>query len=473
MAVAAATRPDPVKARLAAWRADPVLFVREAIRATPQPWQADALRAIRDNDRVAIRSGHGVGKSAMLAWAILWWHCTRFPAKTAASAPTAHQLEDILWSELATWHRRLPAALAGQFRITSDSMVMNGEEKTSFAVARTARKEQPEAFQGFHSPNMLFIADEASGIEDIIFEVGQGAMSTVGAKTVMTGNPTRSSGYFFDAFHKARAQWQTMKVACADSTLVKPSYADEVALAFGRDGNVYRVRVLGDFPLAEDDVVIPLHLCEAALNREVKADKAFRVVWGVDVARFGDDRSALAKRRGNVLLEPVLSWHGLDIMQTVGRIVDIFKATDDQDKPSEIVVDAIGLGAGVADRLNELGMPARGLNVGEAPSAKGRYLRKRDELYFAAREWFDDRDCVIPEDDALIAELTSAKYTIESSGKVRVERKDEMKKRGLRSPDLADAFIMTFAGGLDRVADRTMDKFRSRLHTRRHSAWAA
>ena len=186
-------------------RDNPAEFVKQVIGATPEPWQIDALNAIRDGDRVAIRSGHGVGKSAMMSWLILWWLSTRFPAKIAATAPTAHQLDDVLWGEVAKWHRSMVNPFfRDQLEVKNDRVYLKDAPNESFAVARTARKEQPEAFQGFHSDNMLFLVDEASGVEDIIFEVGEGAMSTQGAKTLMVGNPTRTSGYFYDAFHKGR-----------------------------------------------------------------------------------------------------------------------------------------------------------------------------------------------------------------------------------------------------------------------------
>jgi hypothetical protein len=385
----------------------------------------------------------------LLAWIVLWWLLTRGPAKVACTAPTAHQLKDVLWAEIAKWHRCLPDYFKAQLTVTSDAVTLTDAPTMSFAVARTARPEAPEAFQGFHADHMLFLVDEASGVEDIIFETGEGAMSTPGAKTIMAGNPTRTSGYFFDAFHKMRDRWSRFKVGCADSSLVAADYAADMAKRYGSESNIYKVRVLGEFPESEDDVVIPLYLAEAAINREVELVKSMRPVWGLDVARFGDDRSALAKRQGNHLFE-VKSWHGLDLMQTVGRVADEFLDTELDERPGEILVDVIGLGAGVVDRLRELNLPdvsIRGINVGEARSqdAKDRYMRLRDELWFRLRDWLDAGDCRLPDDDELIAELTGLKFTYTSSGKLQVEAKSDAKKRGIRSPDLADAAVLTFA----------------------------
>lgn len=457
------------------WLADPTTFVTEVLGVKDiEVWQLKVLKALPENDRIAIRSGHGVGKSAFLAWVILWWMVTHYPTKIPCTAPTAHQLSDVLWAEVAKWHRKMASPFKEWIEVKSDSVELVAAPLESFAVARTARKENPDAFQGFHADHLCFLVDEASGVEEIIFEVGQGAMSTPGAKTLMAGNPTKTSGTFFNAFHVNRRRWWTMRVSSLDSTRVSPDYAEEVAETYGIDSNVYRVRVLGEFPTGEDDSVIPVHLCESALVREVEPSEAYNVVWGLDVARFGDDATALAKRRGNVLLEPVKVWRGIDLMQTVGRVVDEFRTTYDDMKPSEIIVDVIGLGAGVVDRLNELKLAGvRGLNVGEMPASKERFSRKRDELWFQGREWLDKRDCKLPDDDALIAELIGPKYSFLSNGKLKVESKDDMKKRGLKSPDRADAFLLTLAGGLEINENVHMDKYQKAYRRRkRGSAWA-
>lgn len=419
------------------------------------------MDAVVSHDRIAIKSGHGVGKSAWESWLILWWHVTRFPAKTAATAPTSHQLQDILWAEVAKWHRSMKEPFKSWLVVKSDKIELADAPDESFAVARTARKEEPEAFQGFHSDNMLFLVDEASGVEDIIFEVGQGAMSTPGAKTVMAGNPTRTSGYFHDAFHRQRARWWTRTVSCFDSARVSKEYPEEIAEKYGSDSNIYRVRVLGEFPLSEDDVVIPLHLCEAALARDIKPVTNLKTVWGVDVARFGSDRTALAKRCGNMQIEPIKSWRGKDTMQVAGLIKMEYEDTfPTSERPSEILVDVIGIGAGVVDRCRELDLPVRGVNVAESASVSERFMRLRDELWFKARDWLEARDARLADDDALVSELTAVKYEITSGGKVKVESKDDMKKRGVESPDLADAWCLTFAGGLDRFDDHELDRYR-------------
>jgi hypothetical protein len=330
-------------------------------------------------------------------------------------------------------------------------MELISDPRQSFAVARTARKEQPEAFQGYHSPNMLFIIDEASGVDDIIFEVGRGAMSSKGAKTIMTGNPTRTNGYFYNAFHSMHAFWKTMKVGCEDSTMVSKAYIEESKEEYGEDSNAYRVRVLGEFPVEGDDVIVPLYLVEAAASRHVEG--VGEEIWGLDVARFGDDRNALAKRQGNVLKEPIRWWRDKTLMQTCGIVVDEYKNATK--KPVVIFVDVIGLGAGVVDRLAEQGLPVQGINVAETPAFGDKFMRLRDELAWAVRDWFFQLDCSIPDDGAFIGEVTLDTYTYTSGGKIKAEGKDEVKKRTAKtasskgkSPDLLDSFRLTFATGI-------------------------
>jgi hypothetical protein len=281
----------------------------------------------------------------------------------------------------------------------------------------------------------------------------------------MAGNPTRTSGFFYDTHHSLRNRWHTMHVSCLDVPRAQ-GHIEDIRAKYGDSSNAWRVRVLGEFPTANDETVIPLELVLGAVGRNVSALE-YHPVWGVDVARFGDDRTALAKRQANKLLEPVRWWNSADLMATAGRIKAEYDETHYDMRPSQILIDAIGLGAGVYDRCKELGLPVRAVNVGEAAATRETYMRLRDELWFKARDWFQERWCSVPQDDALIAELTAPTYTFTSTGKLVVESKADMKKRGMRSPDLADAFLLTFACG-----ERRKERYR-RPEPRNYSAWAA
>jgi len=430
---------------IAALRADPALFVETVLQATPQKWQRKALDAIAKHDRVAIKSGHGVGKTAFESWVVLWWLMTHYPCKVAVTANSAHQLSDVLWTEIDRWARNMPSAFKDLLEFKSDKISLKGATD-SFAVARTSRRENPESLAGFHSPHMLFVVEEASGVPNVIFETASGALSTPGAKIIMCGNPTRSDGYFYDAFHNDRDKWHCITVSCEEGEYVDPKFIDEMAQKYGAESNVFKVRVLGEFPTQSDDVLLPLHLIEDAVTRDVEAGPTTPVVWGLDVARFGGDRSALAKRQGNVLVEPIKTWQNKDLMELAGIVLSEYDAVPYSMRPQAIYIDAIGLGAGLADRLRELDMPAVAVSVSETASLKDRFNRLRDELFWGAREWFEARDCHIPDDGTLMAELSGIRYKYLSTGKLKVESKDEMKRRGQRSPDVADAFVLTFAG---------------------------
>lgn len=417
---------------------------------TIDKYQKEILDQVsRGERRIAVRSGHGVGKTTVIAWILTWWICVKFPQKAVCTAPTSKQLFDALAAETITWMRKLPPALLALLEIKTDEINLKSAPTESFISFRTSRPETPEAMAGIHAPWVLLIADEASGIPEQVFEAAIGSMSGHNATTILAGNPVRTAGMFFNVFRKPEMAhlWAKHHISCIGHPRVGQDFIDFVAAEYGIESNAYRVRVMGEFPKADDDTIIPYELMELALKRDVRPLRV-KPVWGLDCARFGSDRSALAVRRGNVLDEPVTIWSQLELMALVGRVKNKWDATSDPDRPTDICVDAIGLGSGVADRLRELGLPARAINVSEAPALGDKYRNLRSELWFKCKEWFMARDCNLANDDALGRELTSVKYGFQSNGKVYAESKDDMKKRGAlkgQSPDVADAFVLTFA----------------------------
>jgi len=462
---------DPARERILRWRAGgPALFATEAL-GLPSTWDAEAEEGVPEwwweaskllvaRHRLSVRSGHGVGKSAFLAITILWAHTCFLPVKGGCTAPTATQMSDVLWAELSKWHRilkeRVPE-LGASFEWTSDSFYLKDRPEESFTVARTARPEKPDALQGLHAHKgvVLVIADEAPGVADSIFEAARGALSDKNSFVILAGNPTRLEGLFYDTHHKLRSLWGTIQVNGEDSPLQSQLFRDEIIHQYGRDSNVYRVRVMGDFPLEEADSVIPMHLCEAAAVRDIKPYG--KPVWGVDVARFGGDRTVLIKRQTNATTCAHISWSGMDTMQSAGKVLAEWQATLPENRPDTIFVDVIGVGGGVLDRLLELNLPAVGVNVAESASVDDKYSRLRDELWFRARKWLEKKDCLLFRDDILFAELSMPKYSFTSTGKIKVESKDEMKKRYPRSPDVADAFCLTFGDAAEYKGQASYD----------------
>lgn len=434
---------------IAAYRDHPVLFVREVLGATPLPWQEDFLRAVaRGERRISVRAGHGVGKSTVCSWALIWHMVTRYPQKSVVTAPTAAQLFDALYSELKSWINKLPPILKDLFEVFSDRINLKDAPESSFISARTSSSERPEALAGVHSENVLLIVDEASAVPEAVFEAAAGSMSGHSATTILISNPTRNSGLFYKTHHELASDWFRLHVSCINIPLVSSDFVRQIEATYGRDSNAFRIRVLGEFAIADDDTLIAADLVDAAMSRDItQGDET--MVYGLDVARFGTDRTALCKRRGNVVVE-IKHWGGLDLMQTVGAVVNEAKT----DNPEEICVDTIGLGSGVADRLREQGFNVRDVNVSESSAMNPNANKLRDELWLSVKDWLATRAVKLPKDDTLRHELVTPRYNFTSNGKIVVESKDSLKRRGYRSCDLADSLCLTFASTAAMVGGR-------------------
>jgi len=447
----------------AAYYDDPVRFVREMLGAEPYEYQREFLEALARGERkMSVKSGHGTGKSTTASWAMLWFLLLRYPVKVVVTAPTSSQLFDAMFAELKRWINELPKELQELLNVKSDRVELLRAPAEAFISCRTARAETPEALAGVHSDNVLLIVDEASGVPEQVFEAAAGSMSGHNATTLMLSNPTRSSGTFFESHNRMANAWWTRTWSCEDSPLVSDEFVDEMRLRYGEESNAFRVRVLGQFPLSDDNTIIPFHLVEAAQHRDIVVSEDTQVVWGLDVARFGSDATALCKRQGPVVTE-LRSWRGLDLMQTTGRVVAEYEALPPSRRPSEILVDSIGVGSGVVDRLRELDLPVRGINVAESPSMGDTYMNLRSELWFKCKAWLEDRSCKLPKDDQLQAELTSIRYSFTSSGKMKAESKDEMRRRGVGSPDLADALCLTMASDAATAQSGSFKSWRGEL----------
>jgi hypothetical protein len=469
------------------WRKQPELYVRHRLGLNPTGQQRELLSAISPSGaKVSARAGHGVGKSGATSGIILW-HLECFDySRIVATAPSASQLYSVLWAELAKWIRRgdekakadgLPSELwlSSLFGVTQDRVYDKGAPTEWFAVARTSRKENPDALQGFHASDVdisadgnaaiqrsdgggsiLFVIEEASGVPDVIFEVAEGALSSPGARLLMIGNPTRNTGFFARSHKQDRSSYKTLHFSCSDSPLVDKGYRASLVKKYGENSNIVRVRADGEFPKQDDDVLIPLEAAEAALTREPRPSTGKRIL-GVDVARYGDDRTVFVLRAGTTI-EHIEIASKQDTMVTAGRAVALRRELN----ADAIHVDVIGVGAGVVDRLKEVKQPVVAVNVAEAAPERRKSkidaqgLRLRDHLWLEMRDWLADEEPSFVGAEGehaqdLAGELASVKYKFDSSGRIVVESKDEMKARGLRSPDIADALATTFAPGGGRL----------------------
>jgi len=432
---------------------DPVKFAREVIGMDPDDWQCELLQSVADPKirRVSCRSGHGVGKSSAVAMAAIWHVLMRVPSKTVVTAPTSAQLFDACFAEMKNIAKRLKPPFDDLLEIKSDRIELKSAPESTFISCRTSRQEQPEALAGVHSPSTLLLADESSGIPESVFEAASGSMSGIHATTVLTGNPTRNTGFFYDTHNRLKENWHTMHVSCVDSNRVSDDFINDMKNRYGEDSPAYHVRVLGNFPPSESDTVVPVSLIDHAMKNDVKIHEDTVSIWALDVARQGNDSSVLCKRQGPVI-HPLTVWNNLDLMQLTGAVKAEYDAVSSSKKPVEIIVDSVGLGAGVLDRLRELGLPARGLNVSERSVQRETYINLRAELWFKCKAWLEGMDVKIPHDDRLWAELAAPRYHFTSSGKIQVESKEAMKKRGIQSPDRADAVCLSLANEMTTMA---------------------
>ena len=419
--------------------------------------QRNGIKDLPEMFRMAVASGRGIGKSALVAWIILWMLSTRPGATVIVTANTEQQLRSRTWAELGKW---LTLSLNSHWWAKTATTIkpapwfdealerdLKIDTGYYYAQAQLWSEENPDAFAGIHSSyGVCLIMDEASGIPAPIYSVSEGFFSepTPNRFWFTFSNPRRNQGPFYDSFHSAKAFWKNEQI---DSRTVEGTDKDlfsKMIEQYGEDSTVARVEVMGEFPKADDDTVIPMDLIKSAVDRDVALAASEPIIWGLDVARFGGDSSALCVRQGNHVLE-IQSFQSMDLMQLCGVIKNRYDDATAIERPQEILVDVIGLGAGVVDRLAEQNLPVRGINVAEAPSTKKNYLNLRAELWFAIKDWLAQRDCRLPQNDELEAELASPLYKYTSSGKIKIESKDEMRKRGIKSPDKADALALTMA----------------------------
>lgn len=439
----------------------PLEWVRENLNVEPTEQQAALLNAVAPpGSHTAARSGHGTGKSASLAWLILWALDTLDEVKVPVTAPSASGLRDTIWPEIGKWARALPSSRIRRIEVQSERAVVVGREDLCFAVARTARKENPDALQGFHAKNLLFLVDEAPGVPEEIYLVAEGALSTPGARVVLTGNPTRITGYFHNAFHRDAAHWTLLHFDGRKSPLVSPDYCRSMAERYGEDSDIFKVRVAGDFPSADVAQFIPGDLVDAAMKRVYhQADLVGQPkVLGVDVARFGDDRSVILRRHGQAVTK-IQKLNGVDTMTLAAHVAQQAQEWE----PDALFVDSVGIGAGVVDRLRQLGYRVIESNGGSAAREKT-CGNLRAQMWTDMKEWLKAGS--LPNDCELKSDLVGLEYFFDAKGRLMLEKKEDMKKRGLNSPDIADALAMTFTLPVAPKSNPLAEQFNRRQEAR-------
>lgn len=412
-----------------------------------------AHRAGEDRDvwQSAIASGHGIGKSACVAWIILWLMSTRPDCRGIVTANTENQLLGKTWPELSKWHQMAINKhwftwTASQFYF---AMYPEDRRKTYMVEAVTWSENRTEGFAGLHNESsaVFYVFDEASAIPSKLWEVASGGLTDGEPFWFCFGNPTVSSGRFYDCFHgPERHHWWRRNIDSRTVKITNKKYFERLVETYGEDSDYVRVRVRGLFPRAGDSAFIPTDLAEAALSRaDADPDAGAALVMGVDVARFGSDRTVICFRRNRDARSiPWVTLRSADLMAVAGKVFELAERWD----PDLITVDGVGVGGGLIDRLRQMNLRVFEVNAGAQADDPKRYRNKRAEMWDRMREWLAHG--ILPNDKDIVSDLTGIEYKYTQSQQLQLESKEDMRKRGLASPDLADALSLTFARNIAR-----------------------
>lgn len=420
----------------------------------PDEWQQmalsmlqNALMAGEETIRLGVRSGHGVGKTALIAILIHWFASTRPNPQIVVTANTKTQLETKTWRELAKWQQM--AINGGWFEWTATRYRMKGQEQTWYASAIPWSKQRPQAFAGTHEKHVLVIFDEASEIAPEIWEVVEGALTTPGSMMVAFGNPSQISGKFADIWGKFRHRWLRMRVDSRKAKMANQKLINEWIEDYGEDSDFVRVRVKGLPPRqGAKSLISRLHV-DQAMERDMPlrdVNPAAPLILTADIARDGSDDCAILKRKGPKVYPDIMVFKERDLMRTAGIIAGEINRWN----PDVVFIDAVGMGAGVVDRLIQLGHDnVVGVMSGQKADDPSVYFNRRIEMWHRMGLWMPSADLPGPKDskyaERLRDELTAPEFHYDAKELMRLETKDDMARRGVSSPDVADALALSFA----------------------------
>ena len=465
--------PETIKA-LAEWSLDPLACVRALFRwgaedladyDGPRVWQQDVLDVIgqhlRDPAsrfkplRIAVSSGHGIGKSACIGQVIQWAMTTCDDCRVVVTANTENQLRTKTWPEISKWARLSRFADCWQVPAMSLYSAEDGREKSWRADAIPWSENNTEAFAGLHNKGkrIVLIFDEAAAIADRVWEVAEGALTDENTEIIwlVFGNPTRNTGRFRECFGKYRHLWQTRKIDSRTVEGTNRAYLDELAATYGEDSDVVKVRVRGEFPSQSVSQFIASDAVQQAQERQLQVkDQGAACILGVDIARFGDDQSIIRGRMGrDGRVIPPIKWRGMDTVFSAHKVAEAMRKYN----PDAVFIDGGGVGGGVVDILKSQGYKVIEVNFGSAARESLKYANKRAEMWANMREWLTTG--VVDPDVELTDDLVGVEYGFDKDGRLLLEKKEDMKKRGLASPDNGDALALTFAEPVQRKDLRT------------------
>jgi hypothetical protein len=429
----------------------------------PRKWQREVLADLSnhiaqnkgkidfDTFRMAVSSGRGIGKSALVSWLVLWMLSTRIGGSVIVSANSESQLRSVTWAEITKWCAML---INSHWFEISATRVMPAKWLTEL-VERDLKKgtrywaiegrlwseENPDAYAGLHNADgVMLVLDESSGIPDPIWSVAAGFFTenTPNRFWLAFSNPRRNTGYFYETFHSKREFWQTKVVDARTVEGTDKQVYQQIIDEYGPDSSQAHVEVYGEFPNAGDDQFISSLVVDDAMRRPLYKDPSAPVVIGVDPARFGADATVLAVRQGRDIVR-IIRHRGDDTMTVVGHVIEAIE----EFKPAMVFIDEGGLGAGIVDRLKEQRYKIKGVNFGWKSRNPAMYGNMRAQIWGDMRDWL--KSASIPNDRFLKTDLISPMMKPDSKGSIFLESKKDMKARGLASPDAADAIALTFS----------------------------
>lgn len=447
------------------FRSDPVGFVKYAYDwgqgelegcTGARDWQAKILDCIREHLkspdgkqkplRIAVASGHGIGKSALVGWLIDWALSTVIDCRVKVTASKGEQLTTKTVPEVSKWTRLSINSHWWDVRAQSIKIKDAAHRDTWRADFETWSEENTEGFAGLHNKGkrIVLIMDEASGIPDKIWEVSDTALTDADTEIIWLafGNPTQNTGRFRECFGAHKSKWKTFQIDSRTVDGTNKELFQEWIETYGEDSDYVRVRVRGEFPRASDRQFIPSDFVAIARKYRAVGYEGQSKLLACDVARQGLDQTVVISRQGRKAVI-LAKYRGLNNVQVAERVIEFIKS----EKPDAVIVDGDGLGAGVVDQIKERGYDSRlfEFHGGMKAMDHNAYYNKRAEVWGLMREWLRN-GAEIPDDPELASDLTSPEYSNRGdSGVIQLEKKEDMKKRGLASPDCADALAMTFA----------------------------
>ncbi len=414
-------------------------FVEERLREDPYDKQQEILR-LMDSEarRISIVGCNASGKDWTTARVVLWWVHRFSPAKAIVTGPTLRQVEDIVWNEVRAAHGRAADTFPGKMRKRRYDI-----DEQTFALGFTS--DSPYRILGFHSPNLLAVITEAHAVPD---EYYRAVRRLNPSKLLMTGNPFTNKGVFYDSHHRNRHLWATVKIGAYDTPnfkdgeadvpgLITPDDMEDYKQEWGEDSTMFTGSVLGEFPEDLDEMVVPLSAARAAVERKLEPEG--EIVVACDVARRGHDHTVVMRRQGGVA-RIVRRVRGYDTMEVSG----ILKSYCDEHRVDVLVIDDVGVGGGVTDRVKEVGLATariEAFNGGRRAKRDDRFANRNAEVWWAMRDFYMDGRLDTEADENLMGQVSSRAYGLDSMGRVKLQSKGELSD----SPDEADALAMTFA----------------------------